>query len=200
MINEITAAELCHELTALTQRGAPIRREPIRTWALSAVERLHLRGGRTVVFKYAAEPFTPEDHALRHAETQDVPVPKLYASTVRDGVLGMLLQDLGTPDRAAKDTDAAEAAAQLHAAEPIPNGPTLGRNELRNLPSAARAALSKLQAEDRYLNAGRILRAGSASTPPPGTSNKPPATATIPPPTPHLSRSSRASSPARSDC
>ena len=159
MINEVTASEICHELTATTQLGAPVRREPIRIWQLSGVERLHLCGGRTVVFKYASSPFTTEDHLLRFAESHGVPVSALYASTVRDGVLGMILEDLGAPDRDATDATAAEAAARLHITGPMPDAPTLGRAELQNLPSTARANLAKLQAECRFPNVDDIRQA-----------------------------------------
>lgn len=90
------------------------RREPIRVWAHSGVERIQLPGGGTVVFKYADEPFDREHIALREAAAGGLPVPEVIAAHTGGGRLGMLLEDLGEPLRQADELDAAEAAVRLH--------------------------------------------------------------------------------------
>jgi hypothetical protein len=118
-------------------------REPIRVWARSGVERLHLAGGGTAVFKYAQDPFDREHHALALAARHGVPVPRLLAARTVPGLLGMLLEDLGHPLRDAGEHDAAQAAARVHRV-PADAGwlPCLDQETLAGLPAqiAARAA------------------------------------------------------------
>ncbi|MGL5864737.1 MAG: phosphotransferase [Dermatophilaceae bacterium] len=109
------------------------RRELIRAWRLSGVERLHLVDGSTMVFKYAAEPFTSEHIALRLAAEHGVPVPELRAATTQAHLLGMLLEDLGAPHRDADDIDGARAAVVLHAVPCLPKLPTLAQDHLAGL-------------------------------------------------------------------
>jgi hypothetical protein len=177
-MNVHVVAGLRHELCCSAGIEPPVRREPIRVWGLSGVERLHLPDGTSVVFKYATEPFTGEDQVLAHAGRRGVPVPALHASTVRHGVLGMILEDLGEPSRPATDTDAADAAARLHAAGQAAGLPTLGEAALRALPSIGRIYLDQLHAAGRFADTadcaahlqvlGRIAgkRAAGAELPP----------------------------------
>jgi hypothetical protein len=88
--------------------------EPIRVWARSGVERLQLAGGGSVVFKYAEEPFDREHIALQLAADAGLRVPALLAAHTAPGLLGMLLQDLGDPDREAREQDGATAAVAIH--------------------------------------------------------------------------------------
>lgn len=119
-------------------------RDPIRVWARSGVERLHLAGGGTVVFKYAQEPFNREHLALNLAARGGVPVPRVLAAQTAPGVLGMLLEDLGQSIRDAGEQDAAEAAVNLHRVPLVSASwlPRLDETALAGLPVriAARAA------------------------------------------------------------
>src|SRR5262245_17552345 len=85
----------------LTRRldGEVIDREEVRVWELSGVERLHLAGGGTVIFKYAEQPFADEARVLRHVTGHELPVPDVLAATHSSGALGMLLTDLGPATR-----------------------------------------------------------------------------------------------------
>lgn len=141
---------LRHELSTAAGLAEPVRREPVRVWRLSGVERLHLPGGRTVVFKYATAPFTDEDRALRCAADHGVPVPALHAAAVRRGLLGMVMEDLGAHVRVAADTDAVLAAARLHRTGPVPDLATFGQRVLETLPATALAYLDQLRADDRF--------------------------------------------------
>lgn len=91
----------------------PIR-EPLRVWAHSGVERLRFPGQASVVLKYADAPFDREHLALRLAERHGIPVPHVRAARTRPGMLAMLMDDLGEPDRETSDRDGAHAAVQLH--------------------------------------------------------------------------------------
>lgn len=93
----------------------PVRAE-IRVWAHSGVERLTFPGGGSTVFKYAEEPFDREHLALSEAADAGVPVPAVLAAHTVDGLLGMLMEDLGQPVREADERDGAEAAVTLHRA------------------------------------------------------------------------------------
>src|SRR6266508_378189 len=154
-MNPDLIARLCRDLTTAAGLGPPIRREQIRVWRLSGVERLHLTDGRTVVLKYAAEPFTGEDHVLTFASGRGVPVPALHASTLHastlhDGTLCMIMEDLGDQTRPATETDAAVAATRLHATGSAPDLPTFGQTELQALPGSGLAYLDQLRAADRF--------------------------------------------------
>jgi aminoglycoside phosphotransferase len=115
-------AVLPETLTTLTgQIGATVvRREPVRVWSMSGVERLHLQDGTTAILKYAVERFAGEAAVLAHAAGHGVPVPRLLASTVQaDGSGAMLLEDLGEPVKEADLQDAAAAAVAIHACPPL---------------------------------------------------------------------------------
>lgn len=138
-------------LAVLADLGAPtvLATEPIRIWRLSGVERIILHG-ENVVFKYALAPFTNEHTVLADLNQQGVPVPALRAAAVVDGMLGMILEDLGNPVRDATEHDAAVTAVRLHGAE-VPAGlDRLGEQELAALPGQALNYLDRLQIEGRY--------------------------------------------------
>lgn len=107
------AALLPALLTDAGLPAAPIR-EPLRVWAHSGVERLRFPGQASVVLKYADAPFDREHLGLRLAERHGIPVPHVQAARTRPGMLAMLMDDLGEPDREASDHDGARAAVQLH--------------------------------------------------------------------------------------
>lgn len=140
---------LCRDLTGKAGFDAPTR-QPLRVWGLSGVERLHLPHGGTVIFKYAAEPFTGEDQALALAADHGVPVPELHASTVQDHTLGMIMEDLGVPVRDATLQDGAVAAVRLHAVGVAPGLDTLDRRGLAALPDRALVRLVTLQDAARW--------------------------------------------------
>lgn len=130
--------------------AAVVASEPIRIWRLSGVERLHLRDGSSVVFTYATAPFTGEHRVLAELAAQGVPVADLRAATVRDGMLGMILHDLGQPLREPTEPDAALAAVPLHAAKPPAWLDHLGESELAALPGRALTCLDQLTTAGRY--------------------------------------------------
>lgn len=125
-------------------------RNPIRVWSLSGVERLTFPDAATAIYKYAAEPFTAEDQILRAAATAGIPVPDVAGSLVRDGVLGMVIEDLGEPVREAQDVDGVTAAVALHAAAPSKLVPDLEDDALAALPGLALGHLRRLRETDRW--------------------------------------------------
>ncbi|MFF1479587.1 aminoglycoside phosphotransferase family protein [Streptomyces sp. NPDC058301] len=143
------SAELLDSLLTLADRSTAVREE-VRVWSMSGVERLTFLDSTTAVFKYAKRPFDGEDQALRLADASGVPVPKLHASAVVDGWLGMLLEDLGTPIRDADDLDGAAAAVVLHHTRTAPALPVLDEGGLRALPSRALDHLGHLRKADRW--------------------------------------------------
>jgi hypothetical protein len=115
-------------------------REPIRIWDRSGVERIHLSGGASVVFKYAEAPFDSEDTILAALAARGLPVPALHAAAHRGDVLGMLLEDLGPEQREADDEEGAAVAVTLHAVGEIPGLPRLGHDDLVGLPARSLTA------------------------------------------------------------
>jgi hypothetical protein len=115
-VNRAAAYALLPPLLAAAGLDPPPVRHEIRVWARSGVERLTFPGGGSAVFKYAEEPFDQEHLALREAADAGVPVPAVLAAHTVDGLLGMLLEDLGRPVREADERDGAEAAVILHRA------------------------------------------------------------------------------------
>jgi hypothetical protein len=138
------AAALLSPLLKTARLGSNPKREPIRIWARSGVERLQLSSGGTVVFKYAQEPFDREHLALSLAARGGVPVPRVLAAQTGPGVVGMLLEDLGQPIRDADQQDAANCAVGIHRVVVTGAGwlPRLDEIALARLPAriAARAA------------------------------------------------------------
>ncbi|MEV5752454.1 hypothetical protein AB0L00_31950 [Actinoallomurus sp. NPDC052308] len=117
---------------------------------MSGVERLRFPDGTSLVFKYATEPFTREGQVLLLAARYGIPVPQVIASTVKDGHLGMLLEDLGTPLREADDHDGVTAAVIVHQARAAVELPALDEEALRRLPDRALEHLSRLRDAGRW--------------------------------------------------
>ena len=157
-MNPVTVARLRRRLAA--QAGLPDQdcvRDPIRVWRLSGVERWRLPNRSSVVFKYALPPFTGEARVLGDVAAQGVPVPEVRAAMALDGMLGMILEDLGDPAREPTEQDAAVAAVRLHAARPAPWLDRLGESDLAALPGQALAGLEQLQAAGRFADASDLL-------------------------------------------
>ncbi|MEV0446161.1 aminoglycoside phosphotransferase family protein [Streptomyces spectabilis] len=144
----LNAELLDNVLTAAGQSA--VAREEVRVWSMSGVERLTFPDGATAIFKYAKKPFDSEDQALRLAHTLGVPVPKVHASAVLDGWLGMLLEDLGSPIRDADDLDGAAAAVVLHRTRKAAALPVLDQEALRSLPGRALDHLGQLRKAERW--------------------------------------------------
>lgn len=145
-----TIDALANECFTTAVLPAPRQREPLRVWALSGVERVHLPGGATVFLKYASRPFTDEPRVLAHVFRYGVPVPVVLASAVRGDTMAMVLEDLGDPIRGATINDAATAAAAAHAVPPPPNLGRLDGPALRALPGSCLKRLSELVDAGRW--------------------------------------------------
>jgi hypothetical protein len=145
-------SRLCRSLLTALDVPAVATSEPIRIWRLSGVERLHLPDQSSVVFKFATAPFTDEHRVLAVIAGQGVPVPELRAAKVLNGMLGMILDDLGAPAREPTEQDAAVAAVRLHAAHPPGWLDTLDEPTLAALPGRALTYLDQLRAAGRYAN------------------------------------------------
>ncbi|MDT3724817.1 phosphotransferase [Streptomyces sp. DSM 41972] len=135
------------------------KREEVRVWSMSGVERVTFPDDSTRIFKYAKRPFDSEDQALRLADTLGIPAPKVYHSVRIEGWLGMLLEDLGTPTREADDLDGAAAAVVLHRTRTAGALPVLHEEGLRALPSRALDHLDQLRKADRWPDTGDIEHA-----------------------------------------
>jgi len=140
---------LLHQASATLDCENPTR-APMRIWAMSGVERLTYPGGSTAVLKYARTPFTREDRNLRAAALAGLPVPRLLGSAHHNGVLAMVLEDLGDPQGDPTDADAASAAAVLHAATPPSALPLLDQQALAALPRKALCHLRQLRIAERW--------------------------------------------------
>jgi hypothetical protein len=162
VVDTATSDELFAQLRARTGRPGPVRREPMRRWELSGVERVHFADGATVVFKYADRPFEREAAILAHVACHGVPVPELIASIQWADAVGMLLEDLGAPTREATATDAARVAVAIHAATPVPGLPVLDGPALAELPQVGLAALTTLRRRGRWVDTDDV-RDGLAS-------------------------------------
>jgi hypothetical protein len=117
---------------------------------MSGVERVKLTDGRNVIFKWGREPFTGEARVLQHVNRWGVPVPDVHASVVRDGVLGMLMDDLGVPLADPTRAEAAVAAWRVHATEPLEGLPIVDREALTALPGRVLGRLGELRASGRW--------------------------------------------------
>lgn len=170
-------------LTELSARlGASIvRREGVRAWSMSAVERLYLDDGSTTILKYAVVDFAAEAGVLAHVAAHGAPVPRLLADKVQDdGSVVMVMEDLGEEVREAGLKDAAEAAVAVHTCPPLQGRPVLDAPGLAALPGKALDWLTALQAEGRWRDADDLglalarvaeaapYRAEGAKTPPYG--------------------------------
>ncbi|ADP81963.1 phosphotransferase [Pseudofrankia inefficax] len=146
------SASLLAALLAEIGEEGEAARSPVRGWAMSGVERVRLPSGGQVIFKYVREPFTGEAGVLRALARQDVPVAGLLASVQRDAHLGMLLQDLGDPEREATDAEGAVGAVVTHGARPPAGLPVLDVAALADLPGRALTSLMELRSRGRWLD------------------------------------------------
>jgi hypothetical protein len=149
------SAELLDSLLTLAGQATAVREE-VRVWSMSGVERVAFPDGSTAIFKYAKKPFDSEDQALRLAHTLGVPVPRLHASAVLDGWLGMLMEDLGPSVREADDLDGVAAALVLHSTRTASSLPVLDQERLRALPTRALEHLERLRKADRWQDADDV--------------------------------------------
>ncbi|RAY13044.1 aminoglycoside phosphotransferase family protein [Actinomadura craniellae] len=129
----------------LNQYGTSLSdRRPIRVWGRSGVERLRLRNGATVVFKYAEGPFADEHIALGIAQEAGLPVPRRLAVVRRPGLLGMFMDDLGPALREATDDDGARLAAAVHRVTATGSLPVLDARRLAGMPRSIAACLRRI--------------------------------------------------------
>ena len=92
---EASDRELQEALGALDDRKGYLRRDVLWEWALSRVERVHLDDGTSLIVKRSRDPLIDEGRILRHISGGDVPLPRLRHSQLRDGILTLVLEDLG---------------------------------------------------------------------------------------------------------
>lgn len=139
-------------LASCCRAARPLRREPLHVWQMSAVERIHLDDGTSVILKTAKVPFTAEADVLRHVAVHGVPVPKVLAShRVGDQPLVMLLEDLGQqPEEDPPLAVGARAAVAVHACPPLLDLPVLDAEALARLPLQALDTLATLNDQDRW--------------------------------------------------
>ncbi|MCX4750016.1 phosphotransferase [Kitasatospora sp. NBC_01287] len=138
------------DICTSTHRPQPTRRE-MRVWDMSGVERLTFPDGATAIYKYAVEPFATEDQILKAARRAGIPVPEVHGSISRDGILGMVIEDLGEEAHQAGDTDGVVAAVALHEAEPFDWLPVMDEDALTALPALALGHLRRLREGGRWL-------------------------------------------------
>jgi hypothetical protein len=174
-MSEATAARLLR--AALTQAGWPpdAQCDPVRhVLPFSGVWRLRQPGGGTAIYKEAWHPLDNEHTALRYARSKGLPVPQVLAAVRQDGRLGMIMTDLGLPDREATDRDAATIAAALHRIPVDRVLPVTGPAELAAMPAQIAASARKhglpalVAALAARLEAIAISSASAAATPPVG--------------------------------
>ncbi|MEV0810919.1 aminoglycoside phosphotransferase [Micromonospora sp. NPDC050200] len=154
-LNEGTVDQLRRDLLAgagHSQTGHKV----IQAWELSAVERLLLADGSTVVCKIAAAPFTGEAAVLRALSELGAAVPVLHGYAMRHQALGMLMDDLGDPLRPPTAAEAAAAAAWVHALPRLSTLPTFDQAALACLPEQALDALAALRQQARFLDAAPV--------------------------------------------
>ncbi|MEX1255090.1 MAG: phosphotransferase [Dehalococcoidia bacterium] len=133
-----------------------VRREVLWEWPLSRVERVHLDRGKSLVVKRSRRPMIDEGRILRHLGRSNIPLPKLYLSWGRDGILTMVLEDLGPAVREATFQEAASAAVRTHAASPPPRLQVLDAGALAGLPSRTLEALDRLERAGRWQDAAGV--------------------------------------------
>ena len=73
----------------------------------SGVWRLSATRGESAIYKEARAPLDTEHVVLRYAPS-GLPVPQVLTAVQRGGRLGVIMRDLGEPDREATDADAAQ--------------------------------------------------------------------------------------------
>ncbi|GAA3746694.1 hypothetical protein [Salinactinospora qingdaonensis] len=134
------------------------QREVLHSWELSHVERIRFSGGHTVIFKCASDPFTHEHEALSALWQAGVDVPRLRVAVRSGPLLGMVLEDMGEPDRVPEDADGVAAAVHLHAAATPPHLPPADHAWLASLPDRALRSLRLLQEKNRWEGVDDITR------------------------------------------
>jgi hypothetical protein len=157
-VENATVDALFDDLCAQAELPAGTRREEVRRWALSGVERLGLPEGATMFFKFATVPFADEARVLRHVARHGVPVPLVLAAVEHTDALGMLLEDLGDPVRPPTLQEAAQAAVATHCTPPLPGLPLLDDAALAQLPSSALTTLTDLREAGRWQDTDDIHR------------------------------------------
>ncbi|MCW2885049.1 MAG: aminoglycoside phosphotransferase, partial [Streptosporangiaceae bacterium] len=166
-----TVHTLLSDLAAQRWGDSEVRREPMRAWQMSSVERIHHGTGpatETVIFKYARTPFTSEARVLEHVARHGVPTPHLLAVAHLPGMLGMLLEDLGPIHREPTLAEAGAAAAATHAITSLQGLDMLDAAGLAELPEKSLISLSDLTGTGRWTGVDDItdgLRTLLASAP-----------------------------------
>jgi hypothetical protein len=146
-MDEATVQTLLANLATQYWGDEQVRREPVRAWQMSAVERVHHNAApapENVIFKYARTPFTREASVLAHAAQHGVRTPRLLATAHRPGILGMLLEDLGPVHREPILSEAATAAALTHAVPGLPDLERLDAAGLAELPKRSLISMVEL--------------------------------------------------------
>jgi hypothetical protein len=158
-MNPTTIDALADSLTLRANFNEITTRDPLHVWELSGVERLHVydeNGDRTLIFKYATAPLASEAATLQWLIHHEVPVPHLLASDHRDGIGGLLLEDLADPVREATMHDAANAAVAAHRTPPLAGVILYDTARLGQLPSRCSRSLRHLQAAGRWTHAADV--------------------------------------------
>lgn len=140
-------AEECFKLAAL---AVPARREPLRVWAMSGVERVHLPDSRSVILKYATGPYVKEAAVLRHVAAAGVPVPRLLSAATRGSVAAMVLEDLGGAFRDPTLDEAAHAAVAVHHVAAPAEAAQLDLGTLVGLPASCLTSVTELADTGRW--------------------------------------------------
>ncbi|MEW2385581.1 aminoglycoside phosphotransferase [Micromonospora sp. NPDC047707] len=148
-LDENIVAQLRCDLVTAARR-VPTGRQVIQEWELSAVERLSLSDGSSLVCKVAVAPFTGEAIVLRALNERDAAAPVLHGYAMRPEALGMLMDDLGDPIRAATSAEAVAAARWVHAVDGITGLPTFDHAGLARLPGQSLDALAGLRGQERF--------------------------------------------------
>ncbi|MFD4531472.1 phosphotransferase family protein [Kitasatospora sp. NPDC058397] len=148
-MNTMLVTAILADICSSTGHTQPVR-EKVRVWGMSGVERLRFDNGCTAIYKYAVEPFDGEAQILRAASRAGIPVPQVIGSIVREGTLGMMIEDLGEPIREAGDTDGVVAAVALHATPTAGSLPVMDEAALAALPELMLGHLSRLREAGRW--------------------------------------------------
>lgn len=111
-----------------------------------------MKDGQTVICKTVVRTFAKEADVLWHAAANGVPVPRLLkSSTLLDGRVAMLLEDLGDmPEQDPPLVTGARAAVAVHACPPMRILPVLDQEGLSILPFESLMFLDALQRADRW--------------------------------------------------
>ncbi|MEV1319409.1 aminoglycoside phosphotransferase [Micromonospora arborensis] len=151
MLDEHILTQLRGDLLAASRR-VPARRHIIHEWELSSVERWFFPDGSSLICKLTTAPFTDEATVLRALNDRQAPVPLLDGYAMRPDGLGMLMEDLGEPNRTATFAEAAAAAQWAHATAGIPNLPTFDEAGLARLPGHGLDALDELRRRGHFIH------------------------------------------------